>query len=160
MWKSLPCPMPKDTGNSGVCGQVTALAHRGHAHPGRWACVGGSSRYIWGKGAGLWAGLESQGAGVRSGGGTQTPPLQESTVRAELWGRLRGPECLHCPTDHTRTAIPQAPAPWLCTPPMHPCGHQGRTQPTAAHCGVEASTCLTTCVSISLPESQFKTGFV
>lgn len=29
-----------------------------------------------------------------------------------------------------------------------------------AHCGVEASICLTTCVSISLPESQFKTGFV
>lgn len=33
MCKSLPCPMLKDTGNSGVCGQVTALAHRGHAHP-------------------------------------------------------------------------------------------------------------------------------
>lgn len=30
IWESLPCPMPKDMGSSGICGQVTALALWGH----------------------------------------------------------------------------------------------------------------------------------
>lgn len=91
---------------------------------------------FWGEGAGLWAGT----GGLGSRGGEQQWDtdmfLPESVMRAELRGRLRGPQCLLCPRDHIRTAVPAASAPWLCTPPtwgLWPCpaacGHRGETRP-------------------------------